>query len=458
VSEPTLERVPPQNVDAERSVLGSIIAGGEDPAIFVAVIGILANSEALYSERHKSIYNALLKLQENAEPISLVTVSNQLEGDGLLAKVGGIPYLSEIADSVPLPPSPRNLEYEAKIIHERYIRRRLLRVTTEAYHNTLDQTEEVEKVIGDIEKAILDIRHERPLEGLAPAKKQLKDSFEKLQALYETKNEVTGIPTGFIDLDNRTTGLQAGEYVLVAGRPSMGKSTFVQDVARHITMNLTDRIPTAFFSLEMSADNLVRRLLCAQASIEAHKMRTGFFSQSDWPNLVVGASDISNAPLWIDASKVNIKPMELRSRCLKLYHTTKIELVIVDYIQLMQSDDRIDNRNQQLTQISGSIKSLARELNIPIIAVSQLSRQPEGRQDKRPQLSDLRESGSLEQDADLVLLLYRDSYYDKTSDDDTTEVIIAKQRNGPVGTVKLLFDKQRIRFLNRKEGSDHAFS
>lgn len=451
-----LDRVPPQNVDAERSVLGSLIIGGENMALVSVVISVLLNAEPFYREAHKSIFDAILSLYENGLPITLLSVAEQLDSTGLLQKVGGVPYIDEMADSVPTPPSPAAVEYEAKLVYERYIRRKLIYISAEAYYKAYDQTEELDVVMAEIEKAILDIKNEKPLEGLAPAKRQLKESFKKLRELYETKDQVTGIPTGFLDLDSRTTGLQAGEYVLVAGRPSMGKSSLVQDIARYAA--ISEKVPTAFFSLEMSGDNLVRRLLCAEAGVQAHKMRTGFFSESDWPNLTYAAGRISEAPLWIDSSIVNIKPMQVRARCMKLYHTTAIGLIIIDYIQLMQADTATENRNQQLTQISASLKNLGRELNVPMVVVSQLSREPEKRQDKRPMLSDLRESGSLEQDADLVLFLYRDSYYDRTNMDDTTELIIAKQRNGPVGTVKLLFDKQRIRFLNRKEESDHGSS
>lgn len=458
-----LDKVPPQAIDVERSVLGSVLVSQGDPAILGSAMTLLGDGEAFYKEAHKEIWRAILDLDERATEITLLAVAEKLESKGLLERVGGVSYIDEMMDSTPLGPTVATVDYEAKIVLERYNRRRLILMTTEAYHAAFDKTEEAEITMSRLEKRILDVRNERPLEGLRAAKLGIKPVFNRVQELFNTGEDISGVPSGFIELDRRTSGFQPGEYIMVAGRPSMGKSIFVQDIARYNAITMRNALPVAFFSLEMSEGNLLERMLAAEGNILAYKMRTGKFDESDWPRLTIAAGKISEAPLFIDASKPNMTPLEIRARCHKLAHTVGIGLIIIDYIQLMASDQKALRRNELLTQVSGALKGLAREFNVPLIAVSQLSRATEGRENKRPMLSDLRESGSLEQDADVVIMLYREKYYDRKVQNDIAEVIIAKQRNGPVGMIKLLFDAQKVNFkdletrdwiLDRKPGEE----
>jgi replicative DNA helicase len=440
-----LDKVPPQAIDAERSVLGSILVSEGDRSILGMAMTLLGDGEPFYREAHKSIWKAFLDLDERGGiPITLLAVTEELERVAMLEKVGGVSYIDEMMDATPLGPTVATIEYEARIVLERYTRRQLIYMTAEAYNTAFDNTEEAEATMSQLEKRILDVRNQNPVEGLRPARAGIKPVFQRLQDLFHGGEDISGVPSGFVKLDRQTAGFQAGEYVMVAARPSMGKSIFVMDITRYNAIKM--KMPVVFFSLEMSEANLLERTLAAEGNIEAYKMRTGRFEEVDWPKLTISAGVIAEAPIYIDASKPNMTPLEVRARCHKLRHTVDFGLIVIDYIQLMGCDEKITRRNDQLTQISGALKAIAREFNVPLIAVSQLSRGPEGRENKRPLLSDLRESGSLEQDADVVIFLYRGKYYDRSQRDDIAEIILAKQRNGPVGTIKLLFDPQRVKF------------
>lgn len=441
------ERVPPQNIDAERAVLGAMLLSDEGKEAIPKVIEILGdnpNDSGFYKDAHQKIYQAILNLFERNEPADLLTVTRELERLGELENVGGVDYLYEMIDSVP---TAANVTYYAQMVKDEAIRRRLIRAAAKIYNQSFDSTEDVDVILDDAERAILDIRKDHVESGFAPLKKILRSAFGAIQELYNRKEHVTGIPSGFIDLDMVTSGFQPSDFVIVAGRPGMGKSMFIQNIAQYVAGQC--RIPVGFFSLEMSDQQLALRMLSAEAGVDFQRLRTGFLSESDWPKLTIAAGNLYSYPIFIDDTP-GIGIMEMRAKARRLKAEHNVGLILLDYLQLMQGRGKAENRQQEISEISRSLKSLARELNIPVIACSQLSRAPENRVDKRPQLSDIRESGSIEQDADLVMFLYREEYYEREPSDKTgeAEVIIAKQRNGPTTTVKLAFRANLMRFDN----------
>ncbi len=435
-----IEKVPPQNAEAETAVLGSMLLDRE--AIAAAIEQL--EEDAFYSASHKKIFQAMVKLYDDNEAVDIVTLIEELKKRDILDEVGGPAYVTELAGSIP---TTANIEHYTRIVREKYLLRCLINTATHIVSESYDSTGEVEELLDKAEKMIFDITsHQRREIRIHQMKDIVKESIETIDNLYQRKENITGIPTGFHDLDMKTAGFQKSDLIILAGRPSMGKSALAISMLEHI--GATQKIPCAYFSLEMSKDQLAQRMLCSIAGVNVHKVRTGFFSQTDWPKLVDAAGKLSESPIYIDDTP-GVSGLELRAKARRLKAKHDIQMLIIDYLQLMRGAARSENRQQEISEISRSMKALARELNIPIIAVSQLSRAVEQRQDKRPQLSDLRESGAIEQDADVVMLLLREEYYNPSEENKgVTEVIVAKQRHGPVGTVKLMFLPEYTKFSN----------
>lgn len=435
-----VERVPPQNLEAESAVLGSMLI--EEMAISSAIE--LLKEDDFYRDNNKRIFSIVCNLYSKNKAVDLIIVTEELKKQGLLEEIGGPSYLTSLASEVP---TAANIEHYAKIVKEKSILRKLINAATqiiaEGYE---DNQEDVETLLDKSEKLIFDITSRKIEPSFTPLKEIIKDSIETIDNLYQKKTHVTGIPTGFSKLDVMTAGLQTSDFIVIAGRPSMGKSSLSLCMIEYAAVR--EGLPVAIFSLEMSKEQLVQRMLCSNARVPIQKVRTGYLSQTDWPDLTNAAGRLSEAPIFIDDT-AGISALELRAKARRLKSQHDIKLIMIDYLQLMQGANRIENRQQEISDISRSLKALARELNVPIIAVSQLSRAVESRTDRRPQLSDLRESGAIEQDADLVILLLREEYYMPTDENKgKAELIIAKQRNGPVGSLFLAFLKEYTRFEN----------
>ena len=437
--ERTLERVPPQNIDAEMAVLGSMLL--EEDAIAIAIE--LMNDDYFYKDAHKKIFAALLHLFELNKAADLITLVDELKKKGQLEEVGGPAYLASLTTIVP---TAANVRHYAKIVKEKAILRNLINTATQIVAESYESGQNADQLIDKAERLIFEVTSRKIETKLVPLKEIIKDSIETIDNLYQRKANVTGLATGFFELDAMMAGLQNSDLIIVAGRPSMGKSAFVSSIAEYLS--IAEKVPIAVFSLEMSKEQLVQRMLCSHARVDAHKVRTGFLAQQDWPKLTAAAGKLSEAPIYIDDSPA-ITVLELRAKARRLKAQYDIKMVIVDYLQLMQGPAGSENRQQEISEISKSLKALARELKVPLIAVSQLSRAVEGRSDHRPQLSDLRESGAIEQDADVVMLILREEYYNPTEENKgMAEVIMAKQRNGPVGSIKVAFVKEYARFEN----------
>lgn len=437
ISNITLDKVPPQNLEAEMALLGSMLI--EEEAISQALE--IVDADAFYRDSHKIIFNAIVELDSKNDAVDLVTIVDLLKKKKLLDAVGGVSFLTSLTTAVP---TAANVAYYARIVKEKGIIRSLINVATQIVTESYDSKEEVDALLDKAERLIFDISSKKIEGGFIQIKEIIKDSIETIDNLYQRKTYVTGIPTGFVEFDQMTAGLQPSDLIVVAGRPSMGKSALALSIAEHA--GVLEKIPVAIFSLEMSNEQLVQRLLCSHARVDAHKVRTGFLSQSDWPKLTNAAGKLSEAPIFIDDTPA-ISVLELRAKARRLKARHDIKLLVVDYLQLMRGLRGLENRQQEISDISRSLKALARELDIPVIAISQLSRAVENRPGRKPQLSDLRESGAIEQDADVVVLLFREEYYNPAPDNKgIAEVIIGKQRNGPVGTVKLAFIKEFTRF------------
>ena len=438
-SQDSIEKVPPQNLEAEIAVLGSMLL---DREVIPEVIEVI-NENQFYRDAHKKIYSSIIKLYDSNKAVDLITLIEGLRKDGALDEVGGPAYITSLASSVP---TAANVVHYSKIVKEKFILRSLIDTGTQIVQESYTPSVNVDGLLDKAERLIFDISQDK-IEGKAVSLKDIvRSSIEAIDGLYQRKENITGVATGFHELDLMTAGLQKSDLIIIAGRPSMGKSALVLCIAEHI--GTVERIPVAFFSLEMSKEQLVQRMLCSHARVNAHKVRTGFLSQADWPKLVSAAGRLADAPIYIDDTPaLSILELKAKARRLKAQHD--IQLIVLDYLQLMQGPARAENRQQEISEISRSLKALARELNVPLIAVSQLSRAVEQRSDHRPQLSDLRESGAIEQDADLVILLMREEYYGQTEENrGIADIIIAKQRNGPVDTVKLAFMSEYMRFEN----------
>ncbi len=432
-----IERLPPQNLDAEQAVLGSMLL--EEEAI-VQAAEILEDA-AFYKDAHRKLFAALLALYKTNVPVDIVTVTEELKKRNRLEEVGGASYLATLTSVVP---TAANAEHYCRIVKQKAILRNLIRATTQIATECYEEAQEPDLLLDKAETLIFDIASKKLKRDAVAMKDIIKSSIEMIDTLYQRKGMITGMPTGFLELDQQLAGLQPADLVVVAGRPAMGKSSFSLCIAEHVA--LAEKAGVAIFSLEMSKENLVQRLLCSHARINAHNVRSGMLSTSDWPNLTKAAGKLSEAPIFIDDSP-SISVLELRAKARRLKSRYNISLIILDYLQLMSESSYADNRQQEISVISRSLKALARELSVPVIAVSQLSRAPERRESFRPRLSDLRESGAIEQDADVVLMLFREDYYNPTDENKgVAEIIIAKQRNGPTGTVKLAFIKEYTRF------------
>ncbi len=439
-------KIPPQSVEAEIAVLGSMLI--EEAAIAGAIE--LIDEESFYKEAHRIIYRTIIDLFNRNSVVDLITVTEELKKRNELDPAGGAAYITSLTASIP---TAANLEYYAKIVKEKSILRNLINNATEIVQDCYESASDADSILDKAERLIFDVTSKKIEQKTVLLKDIIKDSIETIDNLYQRKENITGIPTGYHEFDIKTAGLQASDLIVIAGRPSMGKSALAACIAEYA--GVVEKIPVAFFSLEMSKEQLVQRMLCAHARVNAHNVRTGFLSQADWPRLVTAASKLSEAPIYIDDTP-SISVLELKAKARRLKAQHDIKLIILDYMQLMQGPTRSENRQQEISEISRALKALARELNLPLIAISQLSRAVEQRQDHRPQLSDLRESGAIEQDADLVVLLLREEYYTPNAEDKKglAEAIIAKQRNGPTGTVYLTFVSEYTRFENRFKGEE----
>jgi replicative DNA helicase len=432
------DRVPPQNIDAERSTLGSMLLEKEAIEKGTEVL----KPEDFYREAHRVIFEVIIHLSNKGEPIDIITVSEELTRRNMLDKVGGIPYLTALANAVP---TAANVEYYAKIVAEKSLLRSIISVATNIVGMGYEGAEEVNVILDEAEKQIFQVTQRRNTKGFVSLRNILIETFERIEKLYESKGGVTGLPTGFTDFNRMTAGLQPSDLIILAARPSMGKTTFALNIAQSASVEL--KIPVVVFSLEMSKEQLALKLLCSEAGVDNQRIRTGTLMDADWPRLSHALGSLSEAAMFIDDTP-GISALDIRARARRIKAEHGLGLIVIDYLQLMQGKARSENRQQEVSEISRTLKSLARELNVPVVALSQLSRAVEQRTDKRPNLSDLRESGSLEQDADLVAFLYREDYYNPDTDKkNITELIIAKQRNGPVGTVELLFQKEFSKFV-----------
>ena len=425
-------KLPPQNLEAEQSVLGGVLIENEA----VNKVMEILDGDDFYRDAHRKIFNALITLSERDEPADLITLTNELRKTNQLDSVGGASYVVSLIDSVP---TAANIEYYAKIVKEKAILRKLIETSTNIITQSYEDRGDVESFLDEAERAIFEISERRVKPSFYSIRDIVKESFKTIERLFEKKEFVTGVPSGFKELDRLTAGFHASDLIIVAGRPSMGKTALCLNLAQFAAIE--KRIPVAIFSLEMSKEQLVIRVLCSEAQVEGTRLRTGFLTESDWPKLTLAAGNLSDAPIFIDDSAA-ISVLELRAKARRLKGDYGLGMLIIDYLQLMKGRTRVESRQQEISEISRSLKALAKELNIPVIAVSQLSRKTEERQGMRPQLSDLRESGAIEQDADLILFLYRDEVYNRSEDNPNkgkAEVIIGKQRNGPIGKIEMAF-------------------
>ncbi|MFH0738387.1 MAG: replicative DNA helicase [Candidatus Omnitrophota bacterium] len=434
-----LEKLPPQNQEAEMAVLGSMLIDSEAIAVAAEILG----KESFYNDTHRKIFEAMLGLYNANKPVDLVTLTNELKSRGNLNEIGGASFLTVLVNAVP---TAANINHYVSIVKEKSVLRTLINNSTRIISMCYESEGNIDEVVDNAEKFIFEVSDRKAQGSYLHLKEIIKDSIETIDTLYQKKAHVTGIPTGFIDFDIKTAGLQNSDLIIIAGRPSMGKSALALGITEYA--GVVEKIPLAVFSLEMSKEQLAQRLLCSHARVDANKVRTGYLASSDWPRLTAAAGKLSETSIYIDDTPA-ISVMELRAKARRLKAHHDIQLIILDYLQLMRGSISIENRQQEISEISRSLKALARELHIPIVAISQLSRAVESRTDHRPQLSDLRESGAIEQDADLVVLILREEYYNPTpGNEGIAEVIIAKQRNGPVGSFKLTFIKEYTRFEN----------
>ncbi len=429
------QRLPPQSLEAEMSVLGGILL--ENDALN-RVLEVLTPVD-FYREAHRKIFLAILQLYESGEPADLITLSDGLKKRGELEEVGNIEYLNSLVNCVP---TAANIVYYAKIIKEKSIVRKLIHRATEIITDGYGDSGDIDEFLDRAERSIFEISEDRVRPSFYPIREIIKSSFRTIEQLYEKRQLITGVGTGFSKLDELTSGLQPSDLIIVAGRPSMGKTAFALNIAQHAAIH--GGVASAIFSLEMAKEQLALRMLCSEAKVDAHRLRGGFLSESDWPKLTRAAGSLSEAAIFIDDTPgLTVLEMRAKSRRLKAEH--HLGLVIVDYLQLMRGRADSDTREQEISDISRSLKGLAKELHVPVVALSQLNRRVEERGDKRPQLADLRESGAIEQDADVIIFLYRDEVYNKSEDNPhkgKAEIIIGKQRNGPT-------DKFELAFLDR---------
>ncbi|ADU95914.1 replicative DNA helicase [Geobacillus sp. G4] len=448
MSELFSERIPPQSIEAEQAVLGAVFL---DPTALTLASERLI-PEDFYRAAHQKIFHAMLRVADKGEPVDLVTVTAELAALEQLEEVGGVSYLSELADSVP---TAANVEYYARIVEEKSLLRRLIRTATSIAQDGYTREDEIDVLLDEAERKIMEVSQRKHSGAFKNIKDVLVQTYDNIEMLHNRNGDITGIPTGFTELDRMTSGFQRSDLIIVAARPSVGKTAFALNIAQNVATKTNENV--AIFSLEMSAQQLVMRMLCAEGNINAQNLRTGKLTPEDWGKLTMAMGSLSNAGIYIDDTP-SIRVSDIRAKCRRLKQESGLGMVVIDYLQLIQGSGRNrENRQQEVSEISRSLKALARELEVPVIALSQLSRSVEQRQDKRPMMSDLRESGSIEQDADIVAFLYRDDYYNKDSENkNIIEIIIAKQRNGPVGTVQLAFIKEYNKFVNLERRFDEA--
>ena len=433
-------KIPPHDIEAEQAVLGSMLT---DKDAVVDAVEILKPDD-FYRQDNKIIYEAILNLYNRAEPIDIITVKSELVSIGKFENVGGLEYLAILPDKVP---TTANVDKYINIVEEKAILRNLIKTANELITLGYAETEEVDAIMDQAEKRIFEIAQNKNQKGFSVLKDVLVESFAEIEKLYNQKEAITGIPTGFADLDYKTAGLHNSDLILIAARPAMGKSAFALNIATNAAMQA--KVPVALFNLEMSKSQLVNRILCSEAMVDSNKIRTGKIEEDDWVKLASALGPLSEAPIYIDDTP-GITVTEIRAKCRKLKLEKNIGLVVIDYLQLIQASGRKNSsREQEISEISRSLKILAKELDIPVVALSQLSRAAEARQDHRPMLSDLRESGAIEQDADIVMFLYRDDYYNPDSEKkNIAEVILAKHRAGSTGTIELLWLGNYTKFVN----------
>ncbi|NRD77399.1 replicative DNA helicase [Bacillus sp. BRMEA1] len=444
------DRMPPQNVEAEQAVLGAIFL---EPSALTMASEILI-PEDFYRAAHQKIFNVMLKLSDQGKAVDLVTVTEELAAAKLIEDTGGVSYLNELSGAVP---TAANIEYYARIVEEKSLLRRLIRAATNIATDGYTREDEVEAVLSEAEKSILEVAQRKNAGAFHDIKDVLVRTYDNIEEMHKRVGDITGLETGFVELDRMTAGFQRNDLIIVGARPSVGKTAFALNIAQNVAKNTGENV--AIFSLEMGAEQLVMRLLCAEGNIDAQRLRTGSLTEEDWGKLTMAMGSLSNTGIFIDDTP-GVRIADLRSKCRRLKQEHGLGMILIDYLQLILGSGRSgENRQQEVSEISRSLKQLARELKVPVIALSQLSRGVEQRQDKRPMMSDIRESGSIEQDADIVAFLYRDDYYDKESENrNIIEIIIAKQRNGPVGTVQLAFVKEYNKFVNLERRFDDSMA
>ncbi len=437
----TQGRTPPQNIEMEQSVLGAILL---DNNVLSKALEVLAGAEDFYKPAHRKIYDAMIDLYERNEPTDLLTLTENLRKSGLLNEIGGTDYLADLTDIVP---TAANIRVHAKVVREKAILRKLITVAGEVGSLAFEDSEDIETLLDRVERMVLEISQERARKSFLSMKTVINAGMETVARLYDNKSLITGVTTGYKDLDEKTAGLQPSDLIIVAGRPSMGKTALAMNIVQNAASD-NDEAVVAVFSLEMNAEQLALRMLCSEAKVSGNKMRTGFLAQSDWPKLSAAAGRLHAASIFIDDT-ASQTALDIRAKARRLKNEQgRLDLIVVDYLQLMSARGRVESRHLEVSEITRSLKQLAKELHVPVIAISQLSRKVEDREGKRPQLADLRESGSIEQDADLVIFVYREEFYDRDKPEaqGKAEIIIGKQRNGPTGVVKLAFLKDFTRF------------
>lgn len=444
MEESFIKRVLPHHTEAEQSVIGSMLL--DQDAILIAAEQL--TKEDFYGQQYATLFEAMIELSNEGKPVDFITLQNKLKEKEVPAQLMDIEFMKDLLAAVP---TSINIKHHVHIVKEKATLRRLIRVTEEIARNCYLGNQPLEEILADTEKQIFDVLQNKSGKEFVGIKELVLQALESIELAAKTRGSVTGIATGFSDLDYKTAGLQPSDFILVAARPSMGKTAFVLNIAEYVA--LKSNITTAIFSLEMSRDQLVKRMLSMNAKVDSQAIRSGELQDEDWVKLVEGARTIGNSALLIDDTPAISIP-ELRSKCRKFKLEHQLGLIIIDYLQLMTGNKRVESRQQEISEISRSLKALARELEVPVIALSQLSRAVEQRPDKRPMLSDLRESGAIEQDADVVMFLYRDEYYHQdTEENGIAEVIIGKQRNGPTGTIKLAWLSEFTKFANLERQS-----
>jgi replicative DNA helicase len=449
------DRRPPYSLEAEMSVLGGMFI---DADAVVKAVELLDDS-MFYRESHRRLFRAMVRMWQTGEVIDVITLSEFLKNANDFEAIGGSPYLSQLLDAVP---TAANIEYHARIVREKAILRRLIEAATGIIQSTFDQQGEVEAILDEAEQKIFQIAQTQDRKGFVWIKELLWPAMEQIELLSQNSSSITGIPTGFADLDTMTAGFQKGDLIIIAARPSMGKTAFILNIAQHAA--ITAQSSVAFFSLEMSKESLVQRMLTSEARVDATRVRTGRLRDDDYPRLAQAAGLLNTAPIYIDDTPaISILEMRAKARRLKS-DRNDLSMIIVDYLQLMQAGGKVESRQQEVSEISRGLKALAKELQVPVVALSQLSRAVESRPDKRPMMSDLRESGAIEQDADVIMFLYRPEYYlgpvdkDGNSLEGRAEVIVGKQRNGATGSIPLMFQKEFTRFENFSYRNDEGGS